>query len=202
MSRARQFDEEQVLDAAKNVFWEKGYEATSTRDLTAAMGLTNASLYNAFGDKRSLYLATLDHYLNNSLRERMARLSASLPPDEAISEFFAETIRRAFDENRQRGCLLVNTALEVHRDDPEMRAVVAKETELIEAFFLNAATEAQKQGKMTSSQSPAEISRLLLATALGLRVLERVRPDLEILADAVRPVLSMLQLPAMKSSKP
>ena len=62
MARPREFDERAVLDAAVQCFWARGYEATSVRDLAQGMGLTSASLYNAFGDKRSLYRRALDHY--------------------------------------------------------------------------------------------------------------------------------------------
>lgn len=66
MARPRGFDEQEVLEAASATFWLKGYEATSTRDLVKSTGLTQPSLYNAFGDKRGLYLRALEHYLDCS----------------------------------------------------------------------------------------------------------------------------------------
>ena len=75
MARPREFDETAVLDAAIQCFWAKGFEATSVRDLADEMGITGASLYNAFGDKRALYRRALDQYVAGSLGERVRRLA-------------------------------------------------------------------------------------------------------------------------------
>jgi len=87
MARPREFDEATVLEAAMNCFWAQGYELTSVRELAKQMGITGASLYNAFGDKRSLYRQVLGHYLEQTVRDRVARLE-QLPPFPAIRTFF------------------------------------------------------------------------------------------------------------------
>jgi AcrR family transcriptional regulator len=79
MARPREFDETTVLEAAMNCFWAHGFEQSSVRDLAEGMGITGASLYNAFGDKRSLYRQAFVHYLAQTVRDRVARLE-SLPP--------------------------------------------------------------------------------------------------------------------------
>ncbi|TXI04635.1 MAG: TetR/AcrR family transcriptional regulator [Rhizobium sp.] len=198
MARARQFDNEKVLEAAQSVFWEKGYHPTSTRDLTAAMGMTTASVYNAFGDKRGLFLAALGHYLDHSLRERMSRLESTLPPADAISGFFADTIARSLSDPLRRGCMLVNTALEARDDDPEIRETVAAETLEMEAFFVRCARAAQETGSGISALPAEDIGKMLLSVALGLRVLARVRPDAQVLFGLVRPALALLGLPPLK----
>jgi TetR/AcrR family transcriptional repressor of nem operon len=84
MARPREFDEDAVLDAAVQCFWKQGYETTSVRDLVAQTGIAAASLYNAFGDKRSLYGRALDHYVEVSIADRIRRCEA-LPPCRAIA---------------------------------------------------------------------------------------------------------------------
>jgi TetR/AcrR family transcriptional repressor of nem operon len=86
MARPREFDETTVLEAAMNCFWAQGFEQTSVRDLAQRMGITGASLYNAFGDKRSLYRRAFVHYLAQTVRDRVARLE-KLPPALAIRTF-------------------------------------------------------------------------------------------------------------------
>ena len=83
MARPREFDEGAVLDAAVLCFWKQGYEATSVRDLVAHTGITAASLYNAFGDKRALYEKALDHYVEESIVDRIRRCEvlAAAPGD-------------------------------------------------------------------------------------------------------------------------
>ena len=86
MARPREFEEDAVLDAAMECFWNRGYEATSMRDLVEKTGITGASLYNAFGDKRALYERALDRYVEGSVADRMKRCE-QLPPREAIAAF-------------------------------------------------------------------------------------------------------------------
>ena len=166
MGRPREFDERAVLDAAMDCFWRDGYEATSVRDLAARMGITGASLYNAFGDKRSLFREVLQRYAERSTRERIARLESTLPPKQAIRAFLSEIVERSVDSDR-RGCLLVNTALEIAPHDPELGAEVAMHLGEIEAFFRRATAAAQEEGSVPPDRDPADLARLLLGVTLG-----------------------------------
>ncbi|HET8609192.1 MAG TPA: helix-turn-helix domain-containing protein, partial [Burkholderiales bacterium] len=116
MARPREFNEDAVLDRAVQCFWNRGYEATSVRDLIDETGLTGASLYNAFGGKRALYQRALDHYVNRSVAERIRQCDA-LPPRDAIAAFFADILERSLDDRQHKGCMLVNAALEMAPHD-------------------------------------------------------------------------------------
>jgi TetR/AcrR family transcriptional regulator, transcriptional repressor for nem operon len=194
MARPREFDEAEVLDAATDCFWRDGYEATSIRDLAARMGITGASLYNAFGSKRSLFRAVLQRYAERSTRERITRLGSTLPPKEAVRAFLGEIVERSVDGDRC-GCLLVNTALEVAPHDPELGAEVATRLGEIESFFHRAISAAQADGSVPPDRDPADLARLLLGVTLGLRVLARSKPQRELLEGVVRPALTLLDWP-------
>jgi TetR/AcrR family transcriptional repressor of nem operon len=202
MGRPREYDEGEVLAAAGDVFWARGYEATSTRALTECTGLTPASIYNAFGDKRGLYLRALRYYLDQTLRERITRLESTLPPGRAIAMFFREIITRSLADPQHRGCMLMNAAIEVTSDDPEMQRIIADETVIIEGFFLRCAVAGQKNGEIPKDQPAADIARMLLALLAGLRVLARVRPDAKLLKGLVRPALAMLKLVLPRGEDP
>ncbi|MDE1994517.1 MAG: TetR/AcrR family transcriptional regulator [Rhizobiaceae bacterium] len=203
MARPRQFDEDAVLRAAAEIFWTKGYEATSTRDLTEQMGLTHASLYNAFGDKHSLFLKTLEHYLDRTMHARMRRLEGAYPPGLVIVGFFDELVELSLADVQHRGCMLVNTALEARADDPAMRGAVADETIELEAFFLRSIKAGQASGEISSVQPAEDLAKLLLSTQFGLRALVRIRPERELLNGIVRPVMTLLNLPwPMPATKP
>jgi TetR/AcrR family transcriptional repressor of nem operon len=195
MARPREFDETTVLEAAMNCFWAQGYELTSVRDLAQQMGITGASLYNAFGDKRSLYRRALDHYLEQSVHDRVGRLS-KLPPFPAIRGFFDEIIERSVNDKRRRGCLLVNSALEMAPHDPEFREIVAQEMIYLEAFFRQCIVAGQTDGTITSLRSADELSKLLLSVLLGVRVLARTRPQRTVLEGAVNGALGLLKIDA------
>ena len=194
MARPREFDEAAVLDAAMDCFWRNGYEATSVRDLAAHMGITGASLYNAFGDKHALFRQVVRRYAERSMRERISRLESALPTKGAVRAFLGEIVERSTGGDR-RGCLLVNTALEAAPDDPELRAEVAARLAEIEAFFRRAVTAAQRDGSIPPGRAPEDLARLLLGVTLGLRVLARSTPERDLLEGVARPALALLDWP-------
>jgi TetR/AcrR family transcriptional repressor of nem operon len=191
MARPREFDETIVLEAAMNCFWAQGFKQTSVRDLAERMGITGASLYNAFGDKRSLYRQAFVHYLAQTVRDRVARLD-KLPPALAIRTFFDEIIERSVDDEQRRGCMLVNAALELAPYDPEFQKLVAEEMMFIEAFFRRCVAAGQKDGSMIGTRRADEMAQLLLSVLLGIRVLARSRPQREVLEGAANGALALL----------
>jgi len=192
MARPREFDEAGVLDAAVQCFWARGYAATSIRDLADGMGLSSASLYNAFGDKRALYRQALDHYIAGSFQDRVGRFEGHLPPREALGAFFDEIVERSLSDTQRKGCMLVNTALELAPHDPDFQRIVADILVQMEAFFRRCAEAGQRTGTIAAAQSAADLARLLLGVFLGIRVLARTRPDRQLLEGLLRPAFALL----------
>jgi len=174
-----------------NCFWAHGFGQTSVRDLAEQMGITGASLYNAFGDKRSLYRQAFVHYLAQTVRDRVARLD-KLPPTQAIRAFFDEIIERSVDDEQRRGCMLVNAALELAPYDAEFQRLVVEEMIFIEAFFRRCVEAGQKDGSIVATRPAEELAKLLLSVLLGIRVLARTRPQREVLAGAANGALALI----------
>jgi TetR/AcrR family transcriptional repressor of nem operon len=191
MARPREFDEEAVLDAAVQCFWARGYEATSIRDLIEKTGITGASLYNAFGDKRALYQRALDHYVEDSVVDRIRRCEA-LAPREAIGAFFAEIVRRSLDDHQHKGCMLVNAALDVAPNDPGFQRIVAAVLIRVEQFFLGRIEAGQVDRTITRSLAAKTLAQHLLGVLMGVRVLARVRPERALLEGVVSGALALL----------
>jgi TetR/AcrR family transcriptional regulator, transcriptional repressor for nem operon len=191
MARPREFDEGGVLDAAVQCFWSRGFEATSVKDLIGKTGITAASLYNAFGDKRALYRTALDHYVEASIGERIRRCE-TLPPREAIASFFDQILKRSLGDREHKGCMVVNAALEMAPHDPEFQKIIAGVLRRIEKFFLNCIKAGQANGTITRSTTAENLARHLLAVLMGVRVLARARPERALLEGAVAPALAML----------
>jgi TetR/AcrR family transcriptional repressor of nem operon len=191
MARPREFDEGQVLAAAIQCFWNRGYEATSVKHLVEKTGITAASLYNAFGDKRTLFRAALDHYVEGIVGERIKRCDA-LPPRDAIEAFFRDILNRSLNDVDHKGCLLVNSALEIAPHDPEFQEVIAGALRRIEKFFLKCVKAGQAGGTITRSVPAQNLAHHLLAVLMGVRVLARVRPERTLLEGVVTPALALL----------
>jgi TetR/AcrR family transcriptional repressor of nem operon len=194
MARPRAFDGQVVLDAATQCFWARGYEATSIKDVIEKTGLTAASLYNAYGDKRNLFQTALDHYIENSIGLRIQRCEA-LPPREAIQSFFDDILRRSLNDRERKGCMVVNSALEIAPHDPQFRETIAAALKRIEAFFVVCLEKGQADGTITSSQPAVTLAQHLLGTLMGVRVLARVRPEPALLEGAISTALSALDGP-------
>jgi TetR/AcrR family transcriptional regulator, transcriptional repressor for nem operon len=191
MARPREFNEDDVLEAAAQCFWARGYEGTSLRGLVESTGLTGASLYNAFGDKRALYQKTLDRYVEGSIADRIRRCQ-DLPPRKAIAAFFAEIVTRSLNDAQRKGCMLVNAALEVAPHDPGFQETVVLVLAQLEQFFRRTVAAGQADGTITTSQSAEDLARHLLGILIGMRVLARVRPEKALLEGLVRPTLALL----------
>ena len=192
MARPREFDPKTVLDTVIQCFWRHGYEATTIRDLTRETGLTAASLYNAFGDKRALYQKALDRYVEFSIIDRIGRCQ-DLAPNAAIGAFFAEILRRSLGDPQHKGCMLVNAALDVAPHDGDLLENVAGVLGVIEAFFLDRVRTGQTDGTITRASSAEDLSRHLLGVLMGVRVLARVRPERKLLEGVVGTALCHLQ---------
>jgi TetR/AcrR family transcriptional repressor of nem operon len=175
-------------------FWRDGYEATSIRNLAAEMGINAPSLYNAFGDKRSLFREVLRRYVECSTRARIARFETGLPPKQAVQAFLSEIVERSLGDDR-RGCLLVNSALEIAPHDQELGAEIAAHLGEIKAFFRRAIASAQADGSVPAGRDSVDLARMLLGVTLGVRVLARSNPRRDLLEGVVRPALGLLDWP-------
>ena len=195
MARPREFDEAAVLEAAIQCFWVHGYEATSVRHLAERMGITGASLYNAFGDKHALYQRALLHYRERGFDIRVQRLEGNLPPRQAIATFLDEIVELSLSDPQHKGCLLVNTALERAPYDDDCKTFATDFLNRAEHFFLRCLRAGQADGSINSAQPADDLARLLLAVLLGIRVLARARPERALLEGIIRPVAALLDPP-------
>jgi TetR/AcrR family transcriptional repressor of nem operon len=191
MARPREFDEAAALDAAVEHFWLHGYQSTSIRELASAMGITGASLYNAFGDKRALFKMALGRYIETGIEGRVIRERQSTVY--AIDEFFTDIVNYSIKDKSRKGCLLVNSALEFGDEDTELKGVVSDVFVEIEAFFRRAIADGQKHGEVSTALPAADLARLLLGALLGIRVLARVRPNRLLLEGIARSALLVLK---------
>jgi TetR/AcrR family transcriptional regulator, transcriptional repressor for nem operon len=192
MARPREFDDVVALELAIDCFWQRGYEATSMRELADKMGLSVTSVYNSFGDKYALFVQALERYLDQSMRERIRRLEGSLAPKKAIRKFIDEIIERSVNDRERRGCFLINSALEVAPHDKKLSGIIADRLTEIELFFYRSIKAAQAEGTVPKDRAAKDLARLLLGILLAIRVLARSNPERSLLEGVARPALSLL----------
>lgn len=107
LGRPKKFDRDAALAAAITVFWRKGYEGASMKDLTQAMGINGPSLYATFGDKHALYLQAIDAYTSNQGCEPLLAFESQPDILEAVKDFFLSAIAFASqNDSGAKGCFL------------------------------------------------------------------------------------------------
>lgn len=191
MGRPRAFDQPAVLAAAMDQFWRRGYEATSVRDLAGAMSITGASLYNAFGDKRSLFRRCLDAYVDTYARRRIAELDASDDPISGIRAFFDDLVEASLRD--RRGCLLINSAMEVAPWDAEFAALIEESLREIEDGFCRALKRLSASSPRQRPGNERSTARLMLSTVMALRVLARAGGEEERLRSIARSAVALAE---------
>jgi TetR/AcrR family transcriptional regulator, transcriptional repressor for nem operon len=191
LARTKEFRPEEALDAAVQLFWRRGYEATSMRDLLDGMGIGRGSFYDTFGDKHALFLASLDRFEE----VRTAWIDEALEGSGlgGIEEVFRRTIEGMVRFEPRRGCLLANTAVELAPHDPEVAARISRHVRRTEEAFMGAFVRARGAGEIPAQADPKVLARFLVSNLHGLRVLARAGSDRETLEDAARVALQALR---------
>ena len=162
-------DRDQVLDAAMKAFWANGYEATSLADLVTVTGLHKGSLYQAFGDKHSLFVQTLKRYLRNIRQHKRRILEEADTPLEGIRAVLHGFIDMSeADSSCPKGCMAVKMLSEMAPHDSEVRRIMDEHKSAMHASIESAVADAQDNGKLSKDKSPEMIASLIVIFMNGL----------------------------------
>ncbi|TDD37517.1 TetR family transcriptional regulator [Actinomadura sp. KC06] len=192
--RPRSFDDGQVAAEALELFWRRGYAATSLRDLKDELGVLPGSLYAAFGDKHGLFLRALERYVD-AAREQAAELSGDGAGDGAVLPRIRALLLSVLEGARAtpgRGCMLGNTAAELLPADETAARLVHDGFGALETGLAQALQIAQRSGEVRPDVDCGAQARLLLALMQGLHVVARAEPTPHRLADAIDAALAPL----------
>jgi len=178
MARPREFDEDQVKEALMNVFWEKGYEATSMQDLVDATGLLKGSLYGAFGGKQALYMIALAHYDHTRIQAGIDMLNGEGSAKEKVARLFDAVIEAAKTGVFAGGCLLCNASVEMAPVDTKIENSVKSIIRRLQAAVKSAVEPAVK-----SPGDSTALSGVIICAYFGARVLAKAGAPLQMIVD-------------------
>jgi TetR/AcrR family transcriptional repressor of nem operon len=164
VGRPREFNEEAALEAAMEAFWTKGYEATSMADLCSCTGLHKGSLYQAFGDKHQLFMDALKHYSDTEFREVAAVAFQSESPLENIR---AAINKICSDAGSEKGCMVINSMVELAPHDPEVKAAIRSFAEQRIRVMTDMFAKAKELGEISVATEPEILARQLMMTLAG-----------------------------------
>lgn len=192
MARTKEFDPEAALQSALELFWQRGFEATSMSDLVEHLGVGRASIYATFGNKHELYLKALERYqtqLPDLLRE-LSQPGPVLPAVRALVRRYAH--EAAADELRLSGCFITNTAAELAPHDPAAARSVERNWDRLETVLHSALVRAQTQGELPADRDPLTLARMLLVLLQGLKVVGKASSAPSRVRDAAEQALALL----------
>ncbi|MEV5509166.1 TetR/AcrR family transcriptional regulator [Streptomyces orinoci] len=192
MGRPKQFDPELAVERAMEVFWRKGYAATTPQDLVDALGIGKGSLYHAFGSKRALFDLALRRYRDSRAVALTELLDRPGPVKERLREVLLLLLERDFADPDRRGCLAVSTAAQLGSCDEQAVVQVRRMFDRTEGAFRSLIEEGRRTGEIDASRDAAALGSLLLTTLVGLRTTARVEEDPRRLRRAVDALLDSL----------
>ncbi|MBB6672899.1 TetR/AcrR family transcriptional regulator [Cohnella nanjingensis] len=193
MVRPREFNEEQALHAAMELFWEKGYEATSLSDLTAKMGIQRPSLYAAFGDKKELFEAALRKYNQFHASYVRTRLQSVPSVKEALRAFFAGIVAEACEEVPNRGCFCLNVMVELAPHDAKFEVLTREHQMYLAAIFQETIERGKRSGELGNHVNAKALAQTLVVSMIGLTVLMKSRPDRTFADNAAATLVALLE---------
>jgi len=171
MARPKEFNPDDAIERAMQVFWHKGYEATSMEDLLSAMDLSRGSLYDTFGDKRQLFLKVVDRYCTTFASSKFSLLDQPGPALPTLRRFICDMIEGGLADPQRRGCLISNTVMELSPHEKEIAGRLRQALKMAENTFFKVLTRAKEQDELQMGQDPRTLAQFLVTMIQGVIVM-------------------------------
>lgn len=192
MARHKEFDRDEALQKAMEVFWARGYEAASIQDLVEATGVGRQSLYDTFGDKHSLFLQALDRYHEVESRKLFELLESPGSIKKALRQLFNGVIDKSLCESGRRGCFMNNAMSELAGRCEATAEKTCRNMAAIEDALYRALVRGKKDGELKGVRDPRAVARFLYSSLQGLVLMAKAKRDRKMLEDVVKVTLSVL----------
>ena len=192
MARHKEFDRDEALHKAMEVFWSRGYEAASIQELVNYMGINRQSLYDTFGDKHALYLQALDRYREVEGRKLFDLLERPGSVRKRLRQLFEGVVEGALCDGQRRGCFMGNAMSELAGRCKETAARTCSNMTASEEAFYRALLRGKKEGEFKGVRDPRAVARFLYSSVQGLVLLGKATQDRKTLEDVVKVTLSVL----------
>ena len=192
MARQKEFDRDEVLHKAMEVFWTRGYEGASIQDLVKHMGINRQSMYDTFGDKHSLFLEALDRYREIQSRKVFEVLERPGSMKKNLRQLFEEAVARSLSAEGRRGCFVGNSISELAGRCEETATRTCNSVASAEKMFQKALQRGKEQGELRRVSDTRAVARFLYSNLQGLLLMAKATRDRKLLNDVVKVTLSVL----------
>lgn len=192
MARTKDFDENEVLTKAIQLFWYKGYNATSMQDLVDALGISRSSLYDTYTDKHTLFVKALESYQNTGAVKIQEIIDNSGSAKETIKKLLEFATNELLCDKQQKGCFMVNAEVEVAPHDAEVNNLVCKNDQQMEEVFYQVIQKGKDSGEIKNRQDARALARFIFNAVKGIRVTAKSTTDKTVFDDIIALTISAL----------
>jgi len=192
MARQKEFNRDEVLHKAMEVFWSRGYQGASIQDLVQHMGINRQSIYDTFGDKHALFLEALDRYREMQSRKVFEVLDRPGSMKKNLRQLFEEAVARALSAEGRRGCFVGNSMSELAGRCKETATRTCNSVAAAEKILQRALERGREQGDLPGVRDTRAVARFLYSSLQGLLLMAKATRDRRLLNDVVKVTLSVL----------
>src|SRR5262245_61029779 len=192
MPRPKKFNPDDALDRAMQVFWHKGYEATSMEDLLRAMELNRGSLYDTFGDKRKLFVKVMDRYCTTFVGPKLSLLDQPGPALPTLRRFIIGMVEGGLADPQRRGCFISNTVMELSPHEKEIAGTLRQALKMAEDAFFKVLARAEHQGELRGDKNLRALAHFLTTMMQGIVVMIKAGTPAEVVKRTAETGLSIL----------
>ena len=193
MARHKEFDRDEALHKAMEVFWSRGYGSASIQDLVEHMGINRQSLYDTFGDKHALYLQALDRYGEVEGRRIFELLEQPGSVKRSLRQLFGGIVQGSLCEGQRRGCFMGNAMSELAGRCKETAARTCSNMAATEEAFYRTLLRGKKEGELKGVRDARAVARFLYCNLQGLVLMAKATQDRKTLEDVVKITLSVVE---------
>ena len=192
MARTKDFDENEVLAKAIQLFWHKGYNGTSMQDLVDGLGISRSSLYDTYTDKHTLYIKALESYQNAGACKIQEIINTSAPAKEIIKELLELATGELLVDQQHKGCFMVNAEVETAPHDTAVNDLVCKNEQQMEQAFFEVIQKGKDSGEIKNQQDARALARFIFNAVKGMRVTGKSTTDKSVFDDIIKLTVSAL----------
>lgn len=185
MARTKDFDENEVLNKAIDIFWHKGYNGTSMQDLVDGLGISRSSLYDTYGDKHTLFIKALESYQSAASGKVCAIINSDGPVKETIKKLLELISGELLGDQKHKGCFIVNAEVEVAPHDRQVSQLVCENDQQVEDAFYLLIKKGQDSGEISNQQDARALARFTFNTVKGIRVTAKSTADKAVFDDII-----------------
>ena len=192
MGRTKDFDENEVLVKAVNIFWLKGYNGTSMQDLVDGLGISRSSLYDTYGDKHTLFIKALESYQCSASVQVSKIIDNASSAKKAVEQLLEFVIAGLLNDNERKGCFMLNAEVEIAPYNQDVNDLICRNDQQLELVFYSLIQKGQSNGEIANRQDARALARFIFNNVKGIRISAKSVTDSSFFDDIVKLTVSVL----------